>query len=94
MRDPLIAEIRRARAKLSKELEQDADKAMARWEDLRLKICDVIVTPTGERRYVASAVKMHEVLIAPRLARVAATKIQRRHSTSLRTRRHRNLTES
>ncbi len=72
MRDPLIDEIRRVRAKLSKELAEDPDKVFARWRDLRLKICDVVVSPTGERRYIASASKMHEVLIAPRLAKEAA----------------------
>ena len=74
MRNPLIDEIRRVRAKLSKELAEDPEKVFARWSELRLKICDVVISPTGEEHYVASATKMHEVLIAPRLAKKAAAK--------------------
>ena len=72
MRNPLIAEIRRVRAKLSRELAEDPEKVFARWRDLRLEICDVVVSPTGEQRYIASATKMREVLIAPRLAKETA----------------------
>ena len=72
MRNPLIDEIRRARAKLSRELAEDPDKVYARLDDLHRKICDVVVSPTGERRYITSAAKMHAVFIAPRLAKKAA----------------------
>jgi hypothetical protein len=72
MRNPLIDEIRRVRAKLSRELAEDPDKVYARWNDLHHKICDVVISPTGERRYILSAAKMHEVFIAPRLAKESA----------------------
>jgi hypothetical protein len=77
MRDPIIDEIRRVRAKLSKEMAEDPDKFFARLNDLHHKICDVVVSPSGERRYITSAAKMHEVFIAPRLAKKAAAKKQR-----------------
>jgi glutamyl-tRNA reductase len=72
MRNPLIDEIRRTRAKLSKELAEDPEKVYAYWRELRIKTCDVVISPTGEERYIASAKKMHDVLIAPRHAKKAA----------------------
>src|SRR5688572_31634994 len=50
-------------------LKRDFKGAIAESNELFYKLCDVIVSPTGERRYVASAEKAYDVLIAPRLAR-------------------------
>jgi hypothetical protein len=69
MQDPLLKDIRRMRARRSKALKRDFKRAMAESNELIYKVCDVVVSPTGERRYVASATKMYEVLIAPRLPR-------------------------
>jgi hypothetical protein len=69
MQDPLLKDIRRARAERSKALKRDFKGAIAESNELFYKLCDVIVSPTGERRYVASAEKAYDVLIAPRLAR-------------------------
>jgi hypothetical protein len=69
MRNPLIAEIRRIRVKQSKELAQNPHQAVIDSYELLHKVCDVVVSPTGERQFVASATKMHDVLIAPRLPR-------------------------
>ena len=50
-------------------MKRDPERAKAELDELFYKETDVIVSPTGERRYVASAEKAYEVLIAPRLAR-------------------------
>jgi hypothetical protein len=67
MQDPLLRDIRRIRAHRSKELKRDFKRAMAESNELIYKLCDVVISPTGERRFVASGTKMHDVLIAPKL---------------------------
>ncbi len=69
MRDPLIEDILRIRRRRLKELKRDFKGAMAGSNELLDQICDVVLSETGERQYVISAAKMHDVLIAPRLQR-------------------------
>ena len=70
MRNPLIAEIRRIRAKQALERARNPHRdEVAESYELLHKVCDVVVSENGERHYVASATKMYDVLIAPRLAK-------------------------
>jgi hypothetical protein len=70
MRNPLIAEIRRIRAKMARERAQNPDRDyIAEAAELRRKVCDVVVTETGETLYITNKDKLYDVLIAPRLAK-------------------------
>jgi hypothetical protein len=69
MKDPLLKDIRRIRAQRSKDLRRDFKRAVAESNELFYKLCDVVTSPTGERRFVASGPKMYDVLIAPRRRR-------------------------
>ena len=70
MRNPLIDEIRRIRAKMARERAQNPDRDyIAEAAELRRKVCDVVVTETGETHYITNKEKLYEVLVAPRLAK-------------------------
>jgi hypothetical protein len=69
MQDLLLKDIRRIRAHRSKELKRDFKRAVAESNELLSKLCDVVISPSGERRFLASATKAYDVLIAPRLQR-------------------------
>ena len=66
MRDPILSELRRVRARYLKEMEQDIHRSAAKSNELLHRVCDVVLTPTGEQQFVISARKVHDVLIAPR----------------------------
>ena len=69
MRNPIIDEIRRIRAKMDGKRAQNPNRDyVAESHELLLKVCDIVVSENGERRYVTNWNKMYEVLIAPRLA--------------------------
>jgi hypothetical protein len=67
MRDPILEELRRVRRRHLKELKRDIHREAIESNELLHKICDVVILPTGEQQFVASAAKMYEVLIAPKL---------------------------
>lgn len=69
MQDSLLKDIRRMRARRSKALKRDFKRVIAESNELFYKLCDVVISPTGERRFVASAEKAYDVLVAPRLPR-------------------------
>jgi hypothetical protein len=70
MRNPLIDEVRRIRAKMDREWARNPGRdEVAESRALLEKVCDVIVSENGERRYITNATKMLDVLIAPRLAK-------------------------
>ena len=73
MRNPLLDEIRRVRAKRACEWAQSPDRDyVAESRELLLKVCDVVIDEQGNRRYITNAAKMYDVLVAPRLAKEAA----------------------
>lgn len=67
MQDPLLRDIRRIRARRSKELSRDFKGAIAGSNERLLRVCDVVVSPAGEKQFVTSKQKMYDVYIAPRL---------------------------
>jgi hypothetical protein len=69
MRDPILRELRRVRARYLTEMERDIHRSAAKSNELLYKVCDVVVSPTGERQFVTSAKKMYDVLIVPKLRR-------------------------
>jgi hypothetical protein len=72
-RNPLIAEIRRIRAKMDRERARHPDRdEVAESHALLLKVCDVVIDEQGKTHYITNGKKMYEVLIAPRLAKEAA----------------------
>ena len=84
MRNPLIAEIRRIRAKMARERARNPNRDyVAESQELRRKVCDLVIDENGKEHYIANWNKMYEVLIAPRLAKEAArakSRAQRRTS--------------
>jgi hypothetical protein len=67
MRNPILSELRRIRARHSREAaKMKPGQAVAESYARREQICDVVISETGERRYIASATKMREHLIASR----------------------------
>jgi hypothetical protein len=80
MRDPILEELRHIRLQFLREMEEDMHRSAAKSNELLHKVCDVVVTATGERQYVLSPQKMYDELIAPRMAEdpaaVAAAKRQ------------------
>jgi hypothetical protein len=84
MRNPLIAEIRRIRAKMDRAWARNPNPDyVAESQELRRKVCDVFIDDEGNPHYITNEKKMYEVLIAPRLARAATrpTKPTRRRSS-------------
>ena len=69
MSDKILRELRRVHAEHLKEMERDMHHFAAESNELLHKICDVVISPTGERQFVASFSKMYDVLIAPGLQR-------------------------
>lgn len=61
MYDPILRELHRVRARFLKEMEQDMHRSAKKSNELLCKVCDVVVSPTGERRFVTSAQKMTDV---------------------------------
>jgi hypothetical protein len=49
-------------------MERDIHRSATESNKLLDKVCDVVISPTGERHFVTSAKKMYDVLIAPRLS--------------------------
>lgn len=89
MRNPLIAEIRRIRAKMDREWARNPNRNyVAESQELRRKVCDVVVDENGKTHYITNEKKMYDVLIAPRLAKEAARSKSRtrRRSTGRTTR--------
>jgi hypothetical protein len=79
MRNPLIAEIRRIRAKMDREWARNPNRDyVAESQALRLKVCDVVIDDEGKPHYITNAKKMYDVLIAPRIAEEAARSKRRR----------------
>jgi hypothetical protein len=73
MRNPLIAEIRRIRARMDREWARNPNRDyVAESRELLLKVCDVIIDDQGKPHYIANGKKMYDVLIAPRIAAEAA----------------------
>ena len=73
MRNPILDEIRRIRAKRAMDWAQDPDRDYVAESRARLlKVRDAVIDGNGKVRYVTNAKKMYEVLIAPRLAKEAA----------------------
>jgi hypothetical protein len=73
MRNPLISEIRRIRARMDRERARNPDRdEVAESRELLLKVCDVIIDDQGKPRYITNGKKMYDVFIAPRLAKEAA----------------------
>ncbi len=62
MQDPILRELRRVRARFLKEMEQDMHRSAEKSNELLHKVCDVVISPTGERQFVVSAQKMSDVL--------------------------------
>lgn len=58
MRNPILSQLRRVRLRRSRERAKNPGRAVAESYELREKICDVVVSETGERRYIASETKM------------------------------------
>ena len=73
MHNPLIAEIRRIRAKMDRERARNPNRDyVAEAEELRRKVCDVVIDENGVTHYITNKQKMFDVLIAPRIAKEAA----------------------
>jgi hypothetical protein len=66
MHDPILDELRRVRLQLSREMAKDVHGFMTRLNESHRKVCDVVISPTGEELYVPSPQKMYYELIAPR----------------------------
>jgi len=69
MKNPLLKDIRRVRAQRSKELARDFDRALDESHERLLKLCDVVVCPSGEKRLVLSANKMAAAATVTALAK-------------------------
>jgi hypothetical protein len=89
MRNPLIAEIRRIRAKMDREWARNPNRDfVAESRAFLLDVCDVVTDENGKPHYFPNRKKMHDVLIAPRLAKEAArSKSRTRRRSSGRTAR-------
>jgi hypothetical protein len=61
MYDPILRELHRIRARFLKEMEEDMHRSAEKSNELLYKVCDVVISPTGERRFITSAKKMAEV---------------------------------
>ncbi len=72
MQGPLVKHIRRVRAQHLKELKRDFDRTIAESNERLLRICDVVISPTGERQFVASKEKMIAEYMASRRRRKEA----------------------
>ena len=85
MRNPLIAEIRRIRAKMAREWARNPNY-FAELRERFLKVYDVVLDEKGKPHYFLNKEKVHDVLIAPRLAEEAArSKDRARRRTTSRT---------
>ncbi len=51
---------------------------IAESQELRRKVCDVVIDGNGKPHYISNAKKMYEVLIAPRVAKEVARSKRRR----------------
>jgi hypothetical protein len=79
MRNPLIAEIRRIRAKMDREWARNPNpNYLAESQERRRKVCDVVIDAEGKPRYITNRQKLYDVFIAPRLAEEAARSERRR----------------
>jgi hypothetical protein len=79
MRNPLIAEIRRIRAKMGRERARNPNRDyLAEGQEMRRKVCDVVIDAEGKTHYITNRQKMYDVFIAPRLAEEAARSKRRR----------------
>ena len=68
---------------MAREEAQNPDRNyIAESAELCRKVCDVVVTETGETRYVTNRDKLYEVLIAPRLAKKKRSAGQRPVATT------------
>lgn len=83
MRNPLIAEIRRIRAKMAREWARNPNgNYIAELRERMRKVCDVVIDDNGKPHYITNAKKMYDVLIAPRLAEEAARSSNRARGRS------------
>jgi hypothetical protein len=79
MRDPILSELRRIRARLSREhAKNKPGQAVAESYALVHEICDVVIDDEGKTHYIANGKKMHDRLMARRIAGEAGSK---RHRT-------------
>jgi glutamyl-tRNA reductase len=65
MQDPILRELRRIRARYLKEMRADMHRSAAKSNEVLDRLCDVVISPTGERHFVLSATKINDALIAP-----------------------------
>src|SRR5262245_25502458 len=73
MRNPLIAEIRRIRAKMDREWARNPNpNYIAESQARTRKVCDVVIDDDGKPRYITNKQKLYDVFIAPRLAKEEA----------------------
>lgn len=86
MRNPILNEIRRVRARRAREWAQNPDRDYVAASRARLlEVRDAVIDENGKTRYVTNARKMYDVLIAPRLAENMARstgRVRRRRSSS------------
>jgi hypothetical protein len=76
MQGPLVKHIRRVRAQRLKELKQDFHRAIAESNERLLRICDLVISPTGERQFVTSKEKMlDEYMTSRRRRKEAPTRV-------------------
>jgi hypothetical protein len=68
MQDPILKELRSIRARYSLKRRNGA-REVYESQQLLEKVCDLVVLPNGERRYIASKQKMYDYFIAPRVAK-------------------------
>jgi hypothetical protein len=79
VRNPLIAEIRRIRTKMYREWLSNPNRDyIAESQEMRRKVCDVVIDAEGKTHYITNRQKMYDVFIAPRLAEEAARAKRRR----------------
>ncbi len=82
MRNPLIAEIRRIRAKMDREWARNPNpNYIAESQERRRRACDVIIDDEGKPHYITNRQKLYEVYLAPRLAEEAARARAKRRGT-------------
>jgi len=67
MHDPILEELRRVRLQFLREMEEDMHRSAMKSNELLHKVCDVVITATGEQQYVLSPHKVYDELIAPRM---------------------------
>ena len=64
MQDPILRELHRVRARYLKEMKEDMHRSAAKSNEMLDKLCDVVVSPTGERQFVLSAKKVNDRFLA------------------------------